>query len=384
MSGSLPFLSFAKDRGARIFVSPNLWVEPEDVRNYPAEEIRKVFLLADAVVCNSAAETRLLSGVFGIHHEKFCVVPNAVDDVFLTTTAAEIFREQYRVRGRFVLNVANVEPRKNQLALIEAMRAFPDHKLIVIGGVRDRAYLEACRNAGGEQFIHIHRLDHHSELLRSAYAACDAFCMPSTVETPGLAALEAAAAGAKVVITEKGSAPEYFLDHAWYVDHKSIPSIIDGLRGALTKHAATHGGAMLDRIRNRYRWKHAAQALAQIYMGPSALAQGVRGLGFYGTEIDDAGDMFHWGREDASLVVEAGRLDFDVQVLQPCKMKILGEEDETLREVELDANRWVPIALRFQGPAKHLIRFVTSPDATTSPNGDPRRLCLAVKRLLVT
>jgi len=41
-------------------------------------------------------------------------------------------------------------------------------------------------------------------MLASAYAACDVFVLPSMFETPGIAALEAGLAGAKIVITKYG------------------------------------------------------------------------------------------------------------------------------------------------------------------------------------
>ena len=39
-------------------------------------------------------------------------------------------------------------------------------------------------------------MEHRDPLLALAYSACSVFALPSTLETPGLAALEAAAAGA--------------------------------------------------------------------------------------------------------------------------------------------------------------------------------------------
>ena len=48
-------------------------------------------------------------------------------------------------------------------------------------------------------------------LQRSAYAAAEALVLPSFLETPGLVALEAAAAGIpRLVITNAGCTKEYF------------------------------------------------------------------------------------------------------------------------------------------------------------------------------
>ena len=70
---------------------------------------------------------------------------------------------------------------------------------------------DKCVKEAGSNVKFLGDLDHSSDMLRSAYAACDVFVLPGWFETPGLAALEAALAGAKVVATKGGSTKEYFL-----------------------------------------------------------------------------------------------------------------------------------------------------------------------------
>src|SRR6185437_3790557 len=78
-------------------------------------------------------------------------------------------------------------------------------------------------------------LKHNDPVRSSAYAASSAFALPSTFETPGLSALEAAAAGIPIVVTGEGSARGYFDTLAHYVDHSDPDDIRRGIDAALSK-----------------------------------------------------------------------------------------------------------------------------------------------------
>jgi glycosyltransferase involved in cell wall biosynthesis len=165
--------------------------------------------------------------------------------------------------GDFLLTVGNIEPRKNQLGLIRAARQ-TGTRLVVLGRARDEAYAAACRAEAGSDVNFPGALAHDDPLLRSAYAACAAFCLPSTLETPGLAALEAAAAGARLVITREGSTCEYFGDDAVYVDPASVDDIAGGIETALGQ---APGSALRERIASQFTWDRVVGPLATLYEG---------------------------------------------------------------------------------------------------------------------
>jgi len=158
-------------------VSSSLWITEETKRLFPAEEIRHQLSLAELVVANSHIECETLSRVLNLPREKFVTVYNGIDDVFFEACSPDIFRRRFNIDERFVLNVGNIEPRKNQLRLIEAVKRFRrDLKLILIGDIRDPVYARECLETGKDRVRHLGPLDHCSELLRSAYSACDVFC----------------------------------------------------------------------------------------------------------------------------------------------------------------------------------------------------------------
>lgn len=264
VGGSVHFCHFVRNLGKPLVITSSLWITEQTRHLYPIDEIRHQLSLADRVVTNSEMESDTLARVLELDRGKFASVYNGVDEVFQQRPDAARFRQTFEVAGRFVLNVGNIEPRKNQLALASAMKALPDHQLILIGHVRDPAYWEAVQQAAAPgQLRYLGPLDHHAELLRSAYQACDVFCLPSTLETPGLAALEASAQGCRLVVTSEGSTREYFGDDAIYVAHDDVASIADGLTVALQRPVPT--AAQAQAVYDRFAWIRVVEKLKSIY-----------------------------------------------------------------------------------------------------------------------
>ena len=189
-------------------------------------------------------------------------MPNGVLPAF-GTASPELFRERWGP-DPFVLSVGRIEPRKNTLGLIRAIRptraAAGGHRRGPAGLSSD--YERECRRAGEGLVAWLGRLDHHDPLLASAYAAARVFALPSWFETPGLAALEAALAGCAVVITPYGSTREYFGDLVEYARPDRPEEIRravgecwdDGPDPRLARWIATH-----------YLWPNVAQITAEVY-----------------------------------------------------------------------------------------------------------------------
>ena len=214
------------------------------------------------VLPNSAAEQDLVVGGLGIERSRTTVVPNGVDERFYTADPAP-FVEKYRVKD-FILNVGHTGVvRKNVLALIRALATI-DHPAVIIGRFVAGDYGDACRReaAKNKRILLIDGLDNSSDLLASAYAACDTFVLPSLFETPGIAALEAGLAGAKVLITPHGGTREYFGALAGYVDPGSVDSIRTGIIETLGRGKGTE---LREHIRKNFLWQHVAERTATAY-----------------------------------------------------------------------------------------------------------------------
>ena len=217
---------------------------------------------ANAVLPNTSAEARLITNAMHVPSENVIIVPNGVEDRF-AKSPPDLFERQYGVKN-FLLYVGQVGPqRKNAYRLLEAFERI-DHDAVIIGAFDNSPSGRRCleRAKRNPRLLVIDELSHDAMLLASAYRACDVFVLPSQYETPGIAALEAAIAGAKIVITPFGGTQDYFGSDAVYVDPTSVHDIANGIRKALQNPKESD---LQTRILNEYNWKKVALKTKQVY-----------------------------------------------------------------------------------------------------------------------
>lgn len=215
-----------------------------------------------AVLPNTNGEARLLRAGMGIPGERITVVPNGVEERFRRATP-DLFRTTYGIEN-FVLNVGHVGPgRKNVLRLIHALEKV-NAPSVIIGRIEDNDYGRRCVAAAkrNPRLLLLDAIPNDADLLASAYAACDVFVLPSLFETPGIAALEAALAGAKIVVTKVGGTEEYFGDFAEYVEPTSWELIHHGIITALNK---PKDGGLRDHVAGRFLWERVAELTLAAY-----------------------------------------------------------------------------------------------------------------------
>jgi glycosyltransferase involved in cell wall biosynthesis len=224
--------------------------------------IAEICRWAKGVLPNTEAEAGIFRGSLGVPADNIEVVPNGVESRF-RQAQPDAFKRSYGLEN-FILNVGHIGPaRKNVLHLIEALEGI-DRKAVIIGRIEEsdagRSCLEQAKK--NPNLLVLDSLDHGSDLLASAYAACDVFVLPSQFETPGIAALEAALAGARIVITPHGGTGEYFGREAEYVDPTSVASIRAGIERSI---ARPKNNALRDRIEKEFLWEHVARRTLRVY-----------------------------------------------------------------------------------------------------------------------
>lgn len=279
----LELARLAKRLGVRVALSSISWYDPHaswhlekglvrKLRGVAGWSVRRVWprwpswrreLLhaADLLLPNSHAEARQLQQLFGVDPARIAVVPNGVDGRFARGNP-DLFVSQFGVRD-FVLLPGRIEPRKNQLAVICALWA-SGIPVVVLGDphVEHADYYERCRREADPGVTFVGRLEHNSPMLASAYAAARVVVLASWFETPGLAALEGALAGAHVVVTRRGSAPEYFGDLSTYVEPHDPFGIRTAVREAFTR-PRPHG--LREHVERRFLWAAVAQQTLAAY-----------------------------------------------------------------------------------------------------------------------
>jgi glycosyltransferase involved in cell wall biosynthesis len=215
---------------------------------------RRMLECCQVVLPNSHTELGVLTAMFPALPPaliSYC----GVDSLYLDASP-QWFIDRFR-RDDFILCVGTVYPRKNQLALIEALGG--DGSRLVFVGRNDGSYGELCRRKA-PRALFIPRLEGSD--LASAYAAASVHALPSWYETPGLASLEALVAGCPVVTTPLGSVGEYFGSASEYC----APDDLAGLREAVARAAGERPARETrEAFAQRFSWQNAAAVTAAAY-----------------------------------------------------------------------------------------------------------------------
>lgn len=283
--GSLPehqyLIQAARRQGVAVVLSTSAWIGPAGHVHeswpkrlasncwYTARTIcpclsswrRRLYRSVDMLIAHSHAEATQLARFQGMHRSRIHIAPKGADPRFAEADP-QPFVDLVGVRD-FVLCAGRIEPRKNQVALLRAMRG-TGIPVVVLGDVAPgcEAYFEACRQAGGKEAIFVPRLKHNDSLLACAYSACACLALCSWYETPGLAALEAAMSGTPLVLPEGGCAEEYFGSLAHYIR----PNDLEGIRRAVL--AAVEQGRnpiLAEHVHHYLTWDTAARITCEAY-----------------------------------------------------------------------------------------------------------------------
>lgn len=212
---------------------------------------RQQYELADLLLPNSEAEGQQIVDDLGVTTPMH-VAPNAVDPAHFTLGEG---------KGQGFLYVGRIEPHKNQLGLVRAMRgsALP---LTLIGEEHPhhRDYADKVRRSLSPNQKLLPGIPHDD--LAGVYQRHRVHALPSWFETTGLVSLEAALCGLNVVTTQCGYARSYLADYAWYCDPEDPRSIREAVEAA---HAAPIEAGLRDRVLNHYTWRHTAEATLAAY-----------------------------------------------------------------------------------------------------------------------
>ena len=217
-------------------------------------KMRRIVDTADLLCPNSEIEAQMLMKEFKCKREKIHVIPDGVEHHFYKPSPDE-FVQKYGLKD-FVLVVGRIEPRRNPLGVIRALKG--SGLPVVVIGDHDQLrkdYYDLCRKEADENVHFLGRFEHNSSLFASAYAAAKVFVAATWAETPGLAAMEAGMAGANIVITTRGCAREYFLDYVDYIDPTNLKQLRETIIAAYNKPRRYE---LAEHLKNNYSWEKVA------------------------------------------------------------------------------------------------------------------------------
>lgn len=226
------------------------------------------FLQADVVVCSAHAYRAKLVAL-GVPATRLAYLPWGLDlDALPLRTAPPVDPPTIGFVGR-------LEPRKQQLALVEAFarfrRASPGARLVLVGPAADEGYARVIRQAvarldlGGAVTIAGQVRDVVGQVRQ-----WHLFVSLSSDEGQGLAVLEAMAIGVPV-LARRVAGVEDFLDDGvtgWTVANTSPTRVAAAMRRALE---ASGRAAVIRRARalveRRYDWRRMMAQIARLYRG---------------------------------------------------------------------------------------------------------------------
>jgi len=195
----------------------------------------------DAIVTGSEATKADLVDLLDVEPERVYVIPYGIGSNFAPLPIdhprlAEV-RARYRLPRDYVISVGTIEPRKNLVRLLEAIKllrssgnGLSELRLVHAGPIGWRAddVPRTATSLGLDE--HVQFLGFvPDEDLAALYQLARASIYPSLFEGFGFPVLEAMATGCPVVTANCSSMPEVAGDAAVLVDPRSVESIADGI-----------------------------------------------------------------------------------------------------------------------------------------------------------
>jgi glycosyltransferase involved in cell wall biosynthesis len=180
--------------------------------------VQRTIRNAAQILTGSAFSRDAIAHAYRLDPDRIAVVPNAAADSFHPVQrkiALAQVRGRLGIRAPFLLSVGDLQPRKNQVGLIEAfaglIKAMPhiEHHLVLAGKETwfGRRVRRAAKHSGVADRVRFLGFVSDDDLLQ-LYNACEVFCFPSFYEGFGLPVLEAMACGAAVACSNTTAIPE--------------------------------------------------------------------------------------------------------------------------------------------------------------------------------
>jgi glycosyltransferase involved in cell wall biosynthesis len=238
--------------------------------------VRRTVRRAARILTGSEFSRQAIARTYGVNGENVVVIPNAAAPMFRPLpreAAAAAARARFGLPGPFLLTVGDLQPRKNQLGLIQAfaelVRAHPGlpHQLVLAGketwfGPRVH---KAAQASGVAERIHFTGYVTDQELLE-LYNACEVFVFPSFYEGFGLPVLEAMACGRAVACANASALVEVVDAAAILFDPHStgqlVRALLDLLLDAELRTRMERIGLQRAAL---FNWRQTAQKTLEVY-----------------------------------------------------------------------------------------------------------------------
>lgn len=228
--------------------------------SFTAKLAWEAYKKADAVVALTPWEKQLMVEMFDAPPDMVHVIPNGVEEVFFQRTPNQELRA---TRSDYLVCTATITERKRVLELAEAA-ILAKTPLWIIGtpySEQDPYYLRFLQTVKrSDGIIRYQGGISNRERLAETYQSSRGFVLISTMESLSLSALEAAASGCPLLLSDLPWARSSFADKALYFSDSSLSGMAHSLRDFYDSH---HHPSPLTPA----RWKDVAASLSDLYRG---------------------------------------------------------------------------------------------------------------------
>ncbi|MBN2213917.1 MAG: glycosyltransferase family 4 protein [Bacteroidales bacterium] len=188
---------------------------------------------ADRIIAVSRQTADDIIEYFSIDHERIDVIYQSCNPLFMKDTGDDqnqSIRQKYRLPDHYILNIGNIEERKNLLTLIKAVHLAGIDIPVVIIGRKTRYYQKVKKYIEDNRLTGIYIYETISnEELPSIYQMADIFVYPSLFEGFGIPIIESLFSGTPVITSNGGCFAEAGGPGSVYVnalDHEELAAAI--------------------------------------------------------------------------------------------------------------------------------------------------------------
>lgn len=275
-----PAVTWGRRAGKRIIMSVLLpYITPQVVaRNLAGSMLgfkrtrRNILSLVDRLVVVNSEQAMAAERLLSFRSDKISIIPNIVEEIYFNHKEPVGENVNFGIEG-YLVCTGNICLRKNQLILAQAAieEAIP---LLIVGRSLpgEEEYADALKKLidKNANIRWVQGLPAHSPELRAAYSKSVGFALISADETQPISALEAAAMGKPLLLSNSPWAKQSFYQGACLVNPFSLRSVRDGMRRMLElpnqfKVAPSH----LEQCRRRSVAEAYGKAYAQVMNDPT-------------------------------------------------------------------------------------------------------------------
>lgn len=188
------------------------------VKDYPPEEVKwfntiykRIKRKADKVITVSEFSKERIKDRIGIEDKRITVIGNGWQHFNKIEPDDSVLVKYHLEKGRYFFTVSSPNKNKNVNWVLECAKANPDEIFVISGKNLDRIIESTqCKNVIYVGFA-------SDSQIKSLMAGSKAFIFPSYYEGFGIPPLEALSTGCRIIVSDRASLPEIFMDSAVYI-----------------------------------------------------------------------------------------------------------------------------------------------------------------------